>query len=88
MAAWTREDVIEAVAHHFPDEDRATVIALFDEYGVERYEREHGRERVQFAILELSDGNIDQPLDYIDRVKEDWRDILWWPDGPVIPADR
>jgi hypothetical protein len=84
MAYWTRDDVIAAITRDFPDEDLATMLAVLDEYGVERYERE--RERVQLAIIALSSGNIDRLLDYIDLAKKDWRDILFWPDGPAIPA--
>jgi hypothetical protein len=86
MAAWTRDDVIAAIKRDFPDEDLATLLAIPDKYGVERYERE--RERVQLAVIALSNGDTDKLLYYRDLAKRDWRDVLWWPEGPVIPAER
>ncbi len=86
MAAWTRNDVIAAVKHNFPDEDLATMLAVLDEYGVERYERE--REQVQLAIIALSRGNTDKLLDYTDLAKKDWRDVLFWSEESTVPVEK
>lgn len=37
---------------------------------------EHGMERIRFAALKLSQGNIHQLLRAIDQARLDWRDLL------------
>jgi hypothetical protein len=81
MAEWTREHVLAAVRHYFPNEDVNTILSLLDEYGVETYER--GQERVHVAILRLSGGDADALLEDIWAAKVDYRDVLWWSDTPV-----
>lgn len=50
----TRELVLTKVKEVFPQDDPAEILTLLDQYGVEHYERE--RDRVQLAILRLSEG--------------------------------
>ena len=56
-------------------------------------------ERIRFAVLKLSHGDLDALQQAIDLAKRDWRDALvaagfaedikahesWWPDGPMAP---
>lgn len=82
----TREQVVVAAAHRFPSEDRATILAVLDQYGIETHERE--RERVQMAILRLSEGSVDHLLSYTQHAKMDYRDVLWWAEYPVPDGPR
>jgi hypothetical protein len=58
----------------------ARVVELLDGYGVESYERE--RERVQLAILKLSEGNEEKLREFFAMAKRDYRDVLFWAEGP------
>jgi len=78
----TREDVLAAARAAFPGSDAATIIELLDLYGSEPYVRE--RERVQLAIVALSEGREDQLLYFIQTAKTDYRDILCWAAGDVL----
>jgi hypothetical protein len=49
-----RDEVVAVVQKTFPETSYSCVLELLDSYGVESYERE--RERVQLAILKLSEG--------------------------------
>lgn len=75
----TREDVLAAARAAFPGSDAATIVGLFDLYGSKPYERE--RERVQLAIVALSEGREDQLLYFIQTAKNDYLDILCWAVG-------
>lgn len=74
----TREQVALAVAGRFPREDASTLLEVLDLYGAEPHEGE--RERVQLAIIALSDGDLDTLLDLIQCAKRDYRDVLYWYD--------
>lgn len=69
-----------AVLNLFPSRSAKTVLELLDLYGVEEYERE--RERVQLAILTLSQGNEDKLLRFVEAAKQDYRDVLYWAEYP------
>lgn len=53
---------------------------MLEQYGVEPYERE--RERVQLAIVNLSEGNEDKLRYFLGVAKQDYRDVLFWSDRP------
>ena len=72
----TREQVLQAVAQHFPAEQRAPVLDLLDQYGTERHHRE--RERVHLAIVRLSRGDIDALRKLVGHAQRDYRDVLYW----------
>ena len=81
----TRETVIAAARTAFPGSDLAAIVELLDHYGTEPYERE--RERVQLAILALSQGSEDKLLQFIQAAKTDYRDVLSWVEtGPLSEA--
>lgn len=76
----SREDVIAAVGSAFPRADESAIIALLDTYGSEAHERE--RERVQLAIINLSEGDEDKLRYFLSVAKQDYRDVLFWSEHP------
>jgi hypothetical protein len=77
----SRDDVLASIRARFPTgERRALVLGLLDTYGIEAYERE--RERVQLAILTLSQGDEAKLREYVAVAKRDYRDVLFWAEYP------
>lgn len=76
----SREKVIAAVRTAFPRSDASEVLAALEQYGVESYERE--RERVQLAIVALSEGDEDKLRYFLGVAKQDYRDVLFWSEHP------
>src|SRR5436190_3374151 len=76
----SRDEVIGVVQKAFPEDAHARVFELLDTYGVESYERE--RERVQLAILKLSEGNEEKLREFVAVAKRDYRDLLFWAENP------
>lgn len=77
-----RDSLIAAIRVAFPRSDPAAIVELLDLYGTEPYERE--RERVQLAILSLSQGSEARLLELIQTAKIDYRDVLAWIEtGPM-----
>ena len=82
----TRDDILAAAKAAFPASEPATIVAELDLYGVAPHEPE--RERVQLAIIELSNGSIDKVREYVRIAKTDYRDILAWRQlGPLAEAE-
>jgi hypothetical protein len=80
----SREEVIAAIHTAFAASDEATALAVLDLYGIEPHERE--RERVQLAIVALSEGSEDKLLHFVQSAKADYRDVLSWQEtGPLTP---
>src|SRR6266513_2291353 len=75
-----RDELIAAAQKTFPESAHARVLELLDDYGVESYERE--RERVQLAILKLSEGNEEKLREFFAVAKRDYRDVLFWAEYP------
>src|SRR5207248_6338981 len=78
--AHSRDEVVGAVEATFPESAYARVLKLLDTYGIESYERE--RERVQVAILKLSEGNEEKLREFVAVAKRDYRDVLFWAENP------
>src|SRR5438132_12781113 len=76
----SRDEVVAVVQKTFPETAHARVLGLLDGYGVESYERE--RERVQLAILKLSEGNEEKLREFVAVAKRDYRDVLFWAEYP------
>lgn len=76
----SREEVVAAVQKTFSESARSPVLELLDTYGVESYERE--RERVQLAILKLSEGDEEKLREFVAVAKRDYRDVLFWAENP------
>ena len=79
--AHSRDEVVAVVHQTFPEGAHARVLKLLDIYGAESYERE--RERVQLAILKLSEGNEEKLREFIAVAKRDYRDVLFWAENPA-----
>jgi len=73
--------VIEAISAAFPADARERVLATVDAYGREPHEREH--ERVQLAIVRLSEGDEAKLGYFLSVAKQDYRDVLFWADNPA-----
>lgn len=80
MSQPTRDWVVAKVKQLFPGQSPADVMEILDLYGEESYERE--RERVQLAILKLSEGSQEKLLQFLDVAKTDYRDVLAWAEYP------
>jgi hypothetical protein len=78
--ARSRDEVLAAVEKAFPESSRTRVLESLDNYGIESYERE--RERVQLAILKLSEGNEEKLREFVVVAKRDYRDVLFWAEYP------
>src|SRR5437867_1987575 len=76
----TRDEVVAVVQQIFPETSYSRVLELLGTYGVESYERE--RERVQLAILKLSEGNEEKLREFVAIAKRDYRDVLFWAENP------
>jgi hypothetical protein len=76
----TRDEVVAVVQKTFPESAHHRVLELLNTYGVESYERE--RERVQLAILKLSEGNEEKVREFVGVAKRDYRDVLFWAENP------
>jgi len=74
--ARSRDEVVAAIQATFLKSSWARVLELLDTYGVESHERE--RERVQLAILKLSEGNEEKLREFLAIAKRDYRDVLFW----------
>lgn len=76
----SREDVVAAVRALFPRADASAILAVLDEYGAQSWERE--RDRVQCAIVRLSEGDEDRLRYFLGVAKQDYRDVLFWSEYP------
>ena len=82
----TRDDIVAAIHAAFSDKDLATILTVLDLYGTKPYECE--KERVQLAIVELSQGSEDKLRYLLQTAKTDYRDVLAWQElGPMSEAD-
>ena len=82
----TRSDVEAAALAAFPHGDAATILALLDLYGTEPHERE--KERVQLAVIALSQGSEEKLLELVQTAKTDYRDILAWVETGPLPESE
>src|SRR5947207_3178222 len=78
MFSYTRELVKAKITQCFQCEDREKMLSILHLYGKESYERE----RVQIAILKLSDGDIDKLHVNLEIAKGDYRDVLAYAEYP------
>ena|SRR5438034_689899 len=77
----SRAAVIEAIGAAFAADARDRVLAMVDAYGSAPHERE--RERVQLAIVKLSEGDEAKLGYFLSVAKQDYRDVLFWADNPA-----
>lgn len=70
----SREPVQRLARRLFPGVQEAIVLEMLDRYGIEWYERE--RDRVQVAVLKLSNGDLERLKTMVSHAKMDYRDTL------------
>jgi hypothetical protein len=75
-----------AINQAFPDSDMKVILTLLNSYGTKPYQ--HEQERVQLAVLTLSEGNLDKLKSYLAIAKEDYRDVLAWVSQPIPTVDE
>ncbi len=75
-----REMIVKKIRQLFPQENGDSVMEILDSYGTEDWERE--KERVQLAILKLSEGNLETLRADVAAAKRDYRDILAYAEFP------
>ena len=80
LSSHSRDEVVATVQRIFCEDSCPRVLELLDSYGVEWYERE--RERVQLAILKLSEGSEEKLHEFVAVAKRDHRDVLLWAEYP------
>jgi hypothetical protein len=80
LIQYTRELVLKKVSEMFPHVDLAEVLNILDQYGYER--RQPERERVQLAILKLSEGNVVKLQREVETARQDYRDALLYAEYP------
>src|SRR5690242_20513614 len=73
---FSRNDVAAYATKLFPEEDIALLMSVLDDYETQAHQ--HERERVQMAILYLSEGTIDGLFHHVLVAKQDYRDVLYW----------
>src|SRR5579859_6152241 len=69
----TRDDIVQAAQTAFPTEDLQTVLDVLDSYS-----QINDHERVQMAIIGLSEGSVDKLLTHSLAAIQDYRDVLSW----------
>ncbi len=74
IATNTRQQVLQGVQVNFPRHNPSQIMELLDLYGLEPSEQQ--RERVQIAILQLSNGNLPRLFDLVEMAKHDYRTLL------------
>jgi len=70
----TPDDVERVVCRDFTADEYATVTAMLNEYGPEKWHRESAR--VRLAALKLANGSVRRLQVSIDSAKRDYRDAL------------
>jgi uncharacterized protein with GYD domain len=76
----SRNDVVTLVHAHYAQSRWVAVLEILDRYG-KSYEQE--RERVQIAILNLSEGSEEKLAKNLANAKRDYRDVLFWSEYPA-----
>ena len=77
----SRALVLKKAAAVFPREDIAETLRRLDQYGVDPLEGD--RDRVQLALLKLSEGELDKLEYYLKMAKGDFRDVLSLAEYPL-----
>jgi hypothetical protein len=74
-------EIVEAIRSLYPEEAHDRVRRMVDAYGSAPHERE--RQRVQLAIIRLSEGDEAKLGYFLSVAKQDYRDVLFWHDNPA-----
>ena len=73
---YTREQVRAEAKRQFGKDSVTGSMLLLDQYDVEP--NQSGRERVQMAILKLSNGQVSDVRHDVKQAQDDFRDVLSW----------
>ena len=82
----TRELVTGLAAKLFPAHPPEEILGYLDLYGTQDHERE--RERVQYCVLKLSEGDIGRLVSLLDAAMRDYRDVIMWAECPPMGAEE
>ncbi len=82
IPAFTRQQILQGVQQHFPQQSPERIMDLLDLYGLEPNEQQ--RERVQMAILQLSNGDLHRLFELIELAKHDYRSLLHQADHSYV----
>ncbi len=69
--SYSKKDVIVAIKKLFFDKKIGKILNILNDYKSDSY-------RVHLAILKLSQGNYEKLIEYTNKAKVDFRDVLWW----------
>ena len=70
----TADDVKRVIHREFTAERFEEVLAIVNEYGLEKWEIE--ADRVRVAVLKLANGDLERLRARVKRAKRDYRDVL------------
>ncbi len=82
----TREEVADLAASLFPAHPPEEILGYLDLYGAGDHEQE--RERVQYCVLRLSEGDLGRLVSLLDAAMRDYRDVIMWAESPSMGADE
>ena len=74
------KELLEIVNTDFPKEDREKVITELFSISLEHVmaESEANLLTTRLSILMLSKGNLKDLIHYVERAKQDFRDVIYW----------
>jgi len=75
-----RERILRRIRRMWPGEDHRKIVGLLERYGSEKHEKDP--ERVQLALLKLSEGNFDSLPELVKMAKSDWQDVIAMAESP------
>lgn len=78
--SYNKNLVITKAKDCFPNENLQQVLSILNLYGLEEHEGEV--ERVQIAILKLSENDLQQLKEAVQEAKRDYRNVLAWAEFP------
>jgi len=80
----TRDEILASAKAMFGESRLKEVLAVLDEYGIEKHEAEVNR--VKLALIQLSKGRMETLQYYVKTAKMDYRDVLASQQlGPLSP---
>lgn len=81
---YTRDMVLKILSRYYSQNDINRIMKILDEYGSESWQP--AKERVQLAIIKLSQGDEYKLRKNVEHAKIDCDDILWPAEEPNLTA--
>ena len=72
-------DIIRIIRRDFPHEKVETIHEILNDYNSNN---ESGNRRVHASILKLSNGNLNSLIEYVEKAKKDFRDVISLSENP------